>query len=93
MKVGRTTSPGCPGSEASNVRKALAELSTFARAPLAISESDYVADVVSAMQRVFPQKAAYAGEAGLRSLISEGTAEAEHGGAQRRLGNGPSSPS
>jgi hypothetical protein len=64
------------GSEAANVRQALAELSTFARAPLAISESDYVADMVSAMQRVFPQKAAYAGEAGLRSLISEGTAEA-----------------
>jgi hypothetical protein len=64
------------GSEASNVRKALGELATFARAPLAITESDYVSDMISAMQRVFPEKAAYAGEAGLRSLISEATAEA-----------------
>jgi hypothetical protein len=65
------------GSGAANVRKALAELAVLARKPFEVSESDYVEDMRSAMHRVFPQKAAWAGDAGLRSLIGEATAEAK----------------
>lgn len=59
-----------------NVRAALKALAAFARMSLAISASDYVPDLLSAMRRIFPRKAVYVGEAGLRAVISEASAEA-----------------
>lgn len=64
------------GPDAINVRAALKALAAFARAPLSISESNYVADMLSAMEQAFPQKVAYVGEDGLRAVISEASAEA-----------------
>ncbi|HMD19893.1 MAG TPA: hypothetical protein VKH40_06200 [Alloacidobacterium sp.] len=64
------------GPDAANVRAALKAVAAFAREPHSISESGYVADMLSVMQRVFPQKVAYVGEAGLRAVISEASAEA-----------------
>jgi hypothetical protein len=63
------------GPDAANVKKALSDLLTFARMPIAFS-NDFVADMLQEMNRVFPKKAAYVGEAGLRALIDEGIAEA-----------------
>jgi hypothetical protein len=64
-----------PGNR--NTNKALADLSVLARQPLAFSSNGFVADMIEEMTRVFPQKAAYIGEEGLRSLIGEGRAEAQ----------------
>lgn len=64
------------GPGAANVRKALRDLSTFARMPVTFSSNDFVTGMLQEMTRVFPQKAAYIGEAGLKALIHEGIAEA-----------------
>jgi hypothetical protein len=63
------------GPGAVNVRKALSDLLIFTRAPLTFS-NDFVTDMLQAMHRVFPQKAAYVGEPGLKALIDEAIAEA-----------------
>jgi hypothetical protein len=68
--LGAVSGPG-----AANVRKALSDLLTYARMPITFS-NDFVADMLQEMNRVFSQKAAYVGEAGLRALIDEGIAEA-----------------
>ena len=52
------------------MRKALSDLLTFAKAPIAFS-NNFDADMLREMRRVFPQKAVYVGEAGLRALIDE----------------------
>jgi len=64
------------GPEAANTHKALKELSVLARQPLPSASQEPVADALRAMARVFPQKAAYVGEAGLRALIGQGGVEA-----------------
>ncbi len=64
------------GPDAANVHKALSDLLTLARSPVTIAEDHLVQDLLRGMARVFPQKTAYVGEAGLRALIDEGIAEA-----------------
>lgn len=62
-----------PGAE--NVHKALKELLVFARTPITFS-NDFGADILREMERIFPQKAKYVGERGLRALIDEAIDEA-----------------
>lgn len=64
------------GPGAMNVHKALKDLADFVAQPLTFSEDGFVPGVLEAMSRIFPQKAAYVGAAGLRELIGEGLAEA-----------------
>ena len=67
------------GPGAVNVHRALSELLIFARSSPAFS-SDFVADMLQEMKRMFPQKAAYVGEPALRAVIDEALDEArEHG--------------
>lgn len=68
------------GPGAGNVRRALQDLLVLARMPLTLSAGDLVPDLIREMFRIFPQKVAYIGEAGLRGLIDEGIA------ASRRYG-------
>lgn len=68
------------GLGAGNVRRALSGLLAFAREPLTISRNDLAAALVREMTRIFPQKVAYTGEGGLRTLIDEGFAEAQRYG-------------
>jgi hypothetical protein len=63
------------GPGAANVRKALSDLLIFARMPIAFS-NEFAPSMLQEMNRVFPQKAFYVGEAALKSLIDESTAEA-----------------
>lgn len=63
------------GPGAANVRKALNDLLIFARTPITFP-NDCVASLLQEMHRIFPQKAAYAGETGLKALVEEGIAEA-----------------
>ena len=63
------------GQDAVNVHKALRDLLAFAREPVTFSD-DFTGDLLREMKRIFPQKAVYVGEAGLRALIAEGFAEA-----------------
>jgi hypothetical protein len=63
------------GAGAANVRKALGDLLIFARGPITFS-SDFVAGMLEEMNRIFPQKAAYVGEAGLKTIIDEAITEA-----------------
>jgi hypothetical protein len=63
------------GPGAANMQRAVSELLAFFRMPATLS-NDFVAGMLQEMSRVFPQKAAYVGEAGLRALIDEGMAEA-----------------
>ena len=63
------------GPGAINVRKALSDLLIFAQMPLTVSNG-FVSGMLVEMHRVFPQKAAYVGDAGLKALINEGIAEA-----------------
>ncbi len=72
--LGKVAGPG-----AANVHKALSDLLTYARMPIMFSK-DLVADMLQAMHRIFPQKAVYVGEAGLRALIYEGVGEARQYG-------------
>lgn len=64
------------GAGNANVRHALAELSLYARAPIAVSPNDFADGMLRELTRVFPQKAAYIGEARLTELIEEGRAAA-----------------
>jgi hypothetical protein len=64
------------GPSAANVQKALRDLLIFARKPVALSENDFVGDMLREMARIFPQKVAYTGEEALTALIHEGLAEA-----------------
>src|SRR5207302_7733293 len=63
------------GADAENVHKALKDLLAFARSPVTFSD-DFTADMLREMKRIFPQKAAYVGDAGLRALIDESIEEA-----------------
>ena len=65
------------GPGAVNVHKALRDLLTFARTPLTIAPNNLIQGMLREMTRIFPQKTAYVGEAGLRVLIDEGIAEAQ----------------
>jgi hypothetical protein len=65
------------GPDAVNVRSALSELPALARTPLPFSSDDFVAGLLREMARLFPQKVAYVGEANLRTLIHEATAESQ----------------
>ena len=64
------------GPDEANTRKALEDLSLLARQPVMFSADDFVAGMLQEMTRVFPQKAAYIGEEGLKALIHEGSAQA-----------------
>jgi hypothetical protein len=66
-----------PGN--ANVRKALAQLLTFARSPLRFS-GPFEEAMLDVLIGIFPQKAAYVGEARLRALIAEAI---KHGREQR----------
>ena len=68
------------GEGAANVRRALRELSAFARRPTTYSSDGLVAAVLEEMARAFPQKVDYVGESGLRALIGEGLARSERYG-------------
>jgi hypothetical protein len=68
------------GPDAINVQKALRELLVLARDPVTLSESNFVAEMLQGMTRVFPQKVAYVGEKALTVLIHEGLAEAQRYG-------------
>jgi hypothetical protein len=76
------------GPGAANVRKALADLLVFARTPVTFS-SNFTESILEGIHRVFPLKAAYVGEVGLRALIEEATVEAQRyhfdAGRQRAL--------
>jgi hypothetical protein len=62
------------GPRAANVHRALNDLLVMARGPL-IFANDFVGDMLELMDRVFPRKTAYVGEAGLKALIQEGILE------------------
>lgn len=58
------------GPGGANTRNALRALNVVAHQPLEISDSDFVPRMLEEMQRAFPQKAAYVGEAGMTTLIA-----------------------
>lgn len=64
------------GPESANTRRALGELLDMTRKPLTLSAGNFAAGMRQEMHRVFPQKAAYIGEAALAAIIHEGSAEA-----------------
>lgn len=64
------------GEKNINVSQALESLSTFARMPVTINESNFVAEMLQEMNHAFPQKAAYVGEEALTALTHEGRTEA-----------------
>jgi hypothetical protein len=64
------------GSDGVNENKALSDLLVFARTPVVFSD-DFTADMLREIKRIFPQKAAYAGESGLKALMDESIAEAK----------------
>lgn len=68
------------GPNAANTRKALKDLAVLARQPFPFASHDFVASMLQAMTRVFPQKAAYIGAEGLQALIREGSTEARRYG-------------
>ncbi|MFN0105868.1 MAG: hypothetical protein ACKV2U_27750, partial [Bryobacteraceae bacterium] len=63
------------GPGAVNVHKALKDLLDLVRMPVAHS-GDFETSMLYEVNRIFPLKAAYVGEAALRALIEEGIAEA-----------------
>jgi hypothetical protein len=63
------------GPDAINVRKALKDLSVFARKPLTFSSDNFESALLSEMTQIFPQKVLYVGEPALQALIREGKAE------------------
>jgi hypothetical protein len=65
------------GPDNANVRKALEDLAQFARAPVTFDLNSFVPGMLREMHRLFPQRAAYAGEQGLTALVEEGRAEAQ----------------
>jgi hypothetical protein len=64
------------GPDAIDVRKALKDLSVFARKPLTFSSDNLESGLLSEMTQIFPQKVRYVGETGLQALIREATDEA-----------------
>jgi diadenosine tetraphosphatase ApaH/serine/threonine PP2A family protein phosphatase len=58
------------------VRRALEDLSVFARMPVEISADDVPGYLLQEMHRIFPRRANFIGEEGLTELIREGRAEA-----------------
>jgi hypothetical protein len=64
------------GPDAANTRKALDQLSILARQPATAPTGDFVRNALQEISRVFPQKAAYIGEEGLKGLIDEARTEA-----------------
>jgi hypothetical protein len=62
------------GPGAANVRKALSDLLIFARMPITFS-NDFGRSMLQEMNRVFPQKTVYVGEAALKALIDESIVE------------------
>jgi hypothetical protein len=65
------------GPKAVNVRNALSAIPDLAQQTLAFSADDFVTGLIREMNRIFPQKAAYVGETGLKMLIREGTTDAQ----------------
>jgi hypothetical protein len=65
------------GADGVNTRQALGELATLGKNSVAVSAASLVEDIYREMNRVFPQKAKFIGEAGLKTLINEGRAAAE----------------
>ncbi len=63
------------GPRAANLHKALKDLSGFVQAPLEFPDG-FTAGMLRAMERIYPQKAAYIGEAAMGAIIEEGLAEA-----------------
>jgi len=59
------------GPDNENVRRALANLRAFAATPIAFPNG-FGRSMLDYMAGIFPQKAAYVGEAGLRALIVDG---------------------
>jgi hypothetical protein len=72
------------GQDAVNTRRALGDLLALARNPGTFSSNNFVVGMRQEMARVFPQKAAYIGEAGMTALIYEGSAEARKYGFPAR---------
>lgn len=64
------------GPGAVNVKKALSDLLIFVRTPITFTTSVQT-NMLELMNRIFPQKVAFVGEAGLQELIQEGVAEAQ----------------
>src|SRR5258708_3223272 len=67
------------GPGAVNVHNALRELLNFAGKPLPFS-NELEANMLREIRRVFPQKAAWVGDAALKALIDEGVTEARQSG-------------
>lgn len=65
------------GPGAVNVKNALSDLLKLARTPLTVAPGHLVETLLRGMTSTFPQKVAYVGEAGLKTLIDEGIAEAQ----------------
>ena len=60
--------------------EALRTISLLAERTLPISETSFESDMLKEMARVYPQKASYIGEDGLKALIAEGTAAGQQYG-------------
>ena len=68
------------GKGALNVRRALAGLSQFAREPWNVEQDELASTLLYEMDRMFPQKTRYVGEANLTALIERGLAESRRFG-------------
>jgi hypothetical protein len=64
------------GPGAVNVHRALSETLIFARLPLTIAPEDLTEGFLLEMKRIFPNKAAFVGDAGLTTVIDESITEA-----------------
>ena len=64
------------GVGARNVHAALRRLASFAREPIRFTEADFAPGMLAALSLIFPEKAAYVGDANLAELIGEARAEA-----------------
>jgi len=68
------------GPDGVNTKNALAALSTLGQRPATFLSDDFMSGMVRELGHVFPQKAEYVGEAGLKALVEEGATEArKHG--------------
>ncbi|MGA7904711.1 MAG: hypothetical protein WCA06_18940 [Terrimicrobiaceae bacterium] len=68
------------GPDGVNTRKALEGLSVLARQPTVIASREFLRDALQEVSRVFPQKAAYVGEAALKTLVNEASTTARNYG-------------
>lgn len=64
------------GVEASNTRRALAEVQTMAKKPLDVTERDFAPGMRREMHRIFPEKAAYIGQEAQLALTAKAQADA-----------------